>query len=67
MAGLIKSMDNKVKKMDIIDLSLTKFSVIFVTLAVAKLWPPILSINWYIYAILGVALAIRPLSNFFKK
>ncbi|MFA5303000.1 MAG: hypothetical protein WC393_00495 [Candidatus Nanoarchaeia archaeon] len=67
MAGLIKSMDSKVKKMDIMDLGLTKFAVIFVTLAVAKLWSPILSLEWYWYLIFGIILAIKPLSIFFKK
>ncbi|MFA5333385.1 MAG: hypothetical protein WC376_02735 [Candidatus Nanoarchaeia archaeon] len=67
MAGLIKSMDSKVKKMNVLDLGLTKFAVIFVTLAVAKLWSPILSLDWYWYLMFGIILAIKPLSNFFSK
>ncbi|MFA5382597.1 MAG: hypothetical protein WC356_05490 [Candidatus Micrarchaeia archaeon] len=55
------------KKMDIWDIGLTKLAVFFGTLFIASLIPQILSLNWYIYLIAALVLAIRPMYKFFKK
>ena len=63
-----KWMNSKVKKLDWIDISLTKLSVVAFTLFLTKLWKPLLSLNWYYYAIIFVLVAIRPMYRvYFKK
>lgn len=50
----------KVKKMDAYDLQCVKLGVFVTALLVAKLWSPILSLEWYWYAIIAVVAFIRP-------
>lgn len=45
---------------DALDMGLVKISVFFLALLVAKLWAPILSLGWEIYALIFVLAAIRP-------
>jgi len=52
-----------IKKCDWIDIGLLKLSVAAAALMVAKLWPPILSLDWYWYAIVLVIAAIKPASR----
>jgi hypothetical protein len=49
------------------DIALIKLSVLFFTLMLAKLWPGILSLDWYVYLIIFVLLAIPPVVKMFKK
>lgn len=67
MAGLIKWSDKQIKKLDTKDMALTKIAVMFFMLTVAKIWPAILTLDWYYYAIPWMLLAIRPISKFLKK
>lgn len=39
--------NQKIGKFTCIDMALTKFSVAAFTLMIAKLWPPLLSLDWY--------------------
>ncbi len=48
------------------DVSLTKLAVFGATLMLAKLWPPVLSLEWYWYLIIWVLAAIRPLATVYK-
>jgi len=59
--------DAQVKKMDWLDIGCTKWSAAVFGLLLAKLWPPILGLDWYWYLIIGLVLAIRPLLKVFKK
>lgn len=52
--------DSKVKKLDFTDVQLIKLSVAGFILMIAKLWEPILSLDWYWYAIIGMLAAIKP-------
>ncbi len=63
----IKFFNDKIKKMNCIDVSLVKVSVIAFTLMVAKLWVGILYLDWYWYLIIAVILAIKPLVKIFRK
>lgn len=67
MAELIKSMDKKVKNLTAMDVAFTKIAVMFFMLTIAKLWPTILSLEWYWYAIPWIGFAIKPMASFFKK
>ncbi|OGC23367.1 hypothetical protein A2291_06880 [candidate division WOR-1 bacterium RIFOXYB2_FULL_42_35] len=60
-------LDSKVKKLDLLDITLTKLAVLGFALLVAKLWSPILSLDWYWYAIIYVVAAIRPMARFLSK
>ena len=46
-------------------LSPEKLAVIAFTLVVAKLWTPLLSLDWYIYLIIGLFFAIKPIGVLF--
>ena len=56
-----------IKDFDWKDIAATKLSVAFFILAIAKLWPGILGLEWYWYGILFVAFAIKPFAKMFKQ
>ena len=64
---LIDNLNKRVKNSDIFDVSLTKISVLFATLFLVKFWPELTSFDWYIYIIIALILAIRPMYHFLKK
>ena len=53
-------------KVDWVDVILIKIAVFAATLLFAKLWQPILSLEWYWYLIIWVATGIRPFNTFYK-
>jgi len=67
MKKLCKWMDSKVKKLGWLDVKLIKWSVFAFTLMLAKLWPPLLSLEWYWYGLLFVVFAIKPMMVYFRK
>ena len=60
-------MNENIKKCQWYDISLVKLSTAAFILMVAKLWAPILSLEWYWYLIIGVIAAIKPMMIMFKK
>jgi hypothetical protein len=52
-----------IKKCDWTDIGLLKISVAAAVLLIAKLWPPIMGLDWYWYAIVLVIAAIKPASR----
>ena len=58
--GFITWADSKVKKLKWIDVKLIQLSVAGFVLMIAKLWEPLLSLDWYWYACIGVLTAIKP-------
>ena len=60
-------LDLKVKQCSFIDIQFIKLSVAGFILMIAKLWKPILSLDWYWYAIISVLAAIKPISKVLKK
>lgn len=60
-------MDEKIRKMECWDISFVKLSTAAFILMVAKLWKPILGLEWYWYLIIAVLAAIKPCYNMFKK
>tara|TARA_B100001142_G_C13862375_1_gene472721 strand:+ start:271 stop:510 length:240 start_codon:yes stop_codon:yes gene_type:complete len=50
-----------------IDFRLNALAGFAVGLMLAKLWDPILSLNWYVYLIIAVAASIKPLITFIKQ
>ena len=59
--------NSKVKKMDWKDISLIKLSTAAFVLMAAKLWEPLLSLDWYWYAVLCVLAAIKPMYDVYRK
>jgi len=60
-------MNENIKKCQWYDISLVKLSTAAFILMVAKLWAPILSLDWYWYLIIGVIAALRPMMIMFGK
>ncbi|MFH1229070.1 MAG: hypothetical protein V1678_01435 [Candidatus Aenigmatarchaeota archaeon] len=56
----------KVKKLNWTDFSLIKLSVAGFVLAIAKLWGPILSLDWYWYVVIFILAAALPLKKILK-
>jgi hypothetical protein len=56
----------KIQKLNCSDMQLIKLSVIGFTLMVAKLWEPILVLEWYWYALIFVLAAIKPMMKVFQ-
>ena len=59
--------DSKIKKMKVCDIQFIKLSVFFFTLMLAKLWSPLLSLEWYFYGILFILAALKPMVKVFGK
>jgi len=56
--GLGTWLNSRAKKLDWISVNLLKLSVAGFVLMIAKLWKPLLSIDWYWYALIFVLAAI---------
>jgi len=52
-------------KADVIDIAFTKIAVFAGALFIAKIWEPILSLNWYWYVTIMIFAAIKPLKSFY--
>ncbi|MFH1056317.1 MAG: hypothetical protein V1717_00765 [Candidatus Micrarchaeota archaeon] len=65
--GFTSWLNSKMKKLVWTDVSLIKIGVAAFVLAAAKLWPPLLSLDWYWYAAVFVLAVIKPTLKFFGK
>jgi hypothetical protein len=59
--------DSKVKNLIWVDVKLTQLSAVGIALMIAKLWQPLLSLDWYWYAVISILAAIKPVYNALKK
>ena len=50
-------------KADYIEIGFIKTSAMAFALLIAKLWSPVLSLDWYWYLIIGIATAYKPVNN----
>jgi hypothetical protein len=57
---------NLIKKMEWCDIGLIKLSAMAFALMVAKLWDPLLSLDWYWYGLIFLLAAIKPLAKALK-
>ena len=60
-------MDSKIKTLTWYDMALVKLSVAAIILMIAKLWSPLLALDWYWYGLIFVVAAIKPMIKIFKK
>lgn len=59
--------NSKIRKYSLVDFGLVKLSIAAFILMIAKLWAPLLSLDWYWYAVIFVLAVISPLSKIFRK
>lgn len=65
--SLIKFTESKIRKMDFFDFQLVKLSSFFFALMLAVLFPVIISLEWYIYAVIFILAGVRPFYKVFFK
>lgn len=65
--GLMSWTDSKIPAMRWYDISMIKTAVAASILLIAKLWSPILSLEWYWYLIIFVLAMILPMKRVFTK
>ncbi len=59
--------NSKIKKLTWLDIAMIKTAVFVFALLLAKLWEPILSLEWYWYASVFVTLYIITMFRIFRK
>ena len=59
--------EENLKKLDILDIKLIKLGVAAFTLFLAKVWSPLLSLEWYWYITIFALAYARPMSIVFSK
>lgn len=59
-----KKMDEKIKKMTVVDIGLVKGSVFFATIIIVKFFPQLSKMNYAVLAILMIACAAKPIYKF---
>ena len=65
---LFKFWEKKMKTLKPCDMFFIKTASFVAGLLVAKLWVPILSLDWYWYAVIMIVAMIKPVNSmFFKK
>jgi len=64
---MMKKLNKMVKNIDVFDISLIKISVAAAILLLVKYVPELASLEWYWYAIIFVAVIIRPMKHMFCK
>ncbi|MCP1662469.1 MAG: hypothetical protein D5R99_03830 [Methanocalculus sp. MSAO_Arc1] len=67
MADFKSWADERVQQLGWIEMGLVKLSVFAFALMVAKLWEPILALDWYWYALIFIAAAIPPAIRIFRQ
>lgn len=65
--SLFEWIDSKIKAMVWYDISLVKLATAAIILMIAKLWSPLLALEWYWYGLIFIAASIRPMIKIFKK
>lgn len=62
---LINWVNNGIKNLKFYDISLIKLTTAAFVLAIAKIWPPLLSLDLWVYILIGVLAVIIPMKKFF--
>jgi len=64
---MFEKMNERVKRLTMVDIALVKWSVLFAAIIIVKLFPQLLQINYAALALLALACAIKPLYKFWIK
>ncbi|MFH1316361.1 MAG: hypothetical protein ABII01_02480 [Candidatus Woesearchaeota archaeon] len=65
--GIFKRVNSAIKRMKWYDISLVKIASAAFILMVAKLWAPLLILDWYWYLIIAVLASVIPVIKLFGK
>jgi len=63
----MKFFNDKIKKMNWLDVGCIKIGSMAIILMIAKLWDGILVLDWYWYLIIFLIVAIKPVTRVFSK
>lgn len=64
---MFKKMNERLRKLTVIDIGLVKWSAFFAAIIIVKLFPQLLKINYGILILLTIACGARPLYKFWIK
>lgn len=64
--GFKNRVDLKIKKCDLIDMKLIQLSSAAFVLMIAKIWKPLLNLDWYWYGVIFVLAMIKPIYKMLK-
>ena len=64
---MFKGVNEKVKKLSLVDFKLIKLSVFFATILIVKIFPKLLEINAWLLIILVIVCTIKPFYTFWIK
>ncbi len=64
--GFKNRVDLKIKKYDLIDMKLIQLSSAAFVLMIAKIWRPLLNLDWYWYGVIFVLAMIKPIYKMLK-
>lgn len=63
---MFEELNMRVKKLDVLDIVLTKWAAVVAGVIIIKLIPALLNIGWLVLIIALVVLAAKPAYDFFK-
>jgi hypothetical protein len=61
------NLNERVKKLTVVDIGLTKLSVFFFAIIIVKLFPQLLNLSYLLLIILVIVLGAKPLYAFWQK
>ena len=64
---MLEKMDERIKRMSVLDIGMTKLSVFFFTVIIVKLFPALAIISYRLLLVFALICAIKPLYAFFIK
>lgn len=64
---MFERLNERVKKLTAMDIGLVKWTVLFATIIIVKLFPQLLNISYPVLIILTIACAIKPSYKFWLK
>ena len=64
---MIKYLNERIKTLTVLDMGLVKWSVLFATIIIVKLFPQLLNISYVVLVILMVACMARPIYKIWIK
>lgn len=64
---MFKRIEEGVRRLDVLDVGLIKWSVFFMTILIVKIFPQLLKISYPVLTVLAVVCAARPLYKFLVK
>ena len=64
---MLEKLNKRIRKLTVIDIGLTKWSVLFAAIILVKIFPQILRIHYSVLIILLILCSVKPVYDFFFK